>query len=92
MFLSGNRDGVIISVQQVSIHGTIMLDVAFQLKNETIPRSARLGPEAISGALAPGAAVVVTFLMNVVTSIRVICQAKSYPTKDQRTGYLHHDV
>jgi hypothetical protein len=70
MCLSGNRGGVIISVQQVSIHGTIMMDVAFPLKNETVPRSARIGPEAVSGALAPGAAVVVTFLMNVVTAIR----------------------
>jgi hypothetical protein len=33
MFLSGNRDGVIVSVQQVSIHSTIMADVAFPLKN-----------------------------------------------------------
>jgi len=32
-FLSGNRDGVIVSVQQMSIHGTIMMDVAFPLKN-----------------------------------------------------------
>ena len=70
MYISGNRDGVIVSVQHISIHGTIMLDVAFQLKNETIPRSARFGPEAVSGALTPGAAVVVTFLMNVVTAIR----------------------
>ena len=92
MFLSGNHDGVIVSVQQMSVHGTIMMDVAVQLKSETVPRSARLGPEAVSGALTPGAAVVVTFLMNVVTSIRVICLAKSYPTKDQRTGYLQHDV
>jgi hypothetical protein len=67
MFLSGNRDGVIVLVQQVCIHGTIMMDVAFLLKNETMPRSARIGSEAVSGALAHGAAVVVTFLMDVVT-------------------------
>jgi hypothetical protein len=67
MFLSGNRDGVIVSVQQVSIHGTIMMDVSFPLKNETVARSARIGSEAVSGALAHGAAVVVTFLMDVVT-------------------------
>lgn len=71
MFISGNRDGVIVSVQKVSIHGTIMMDVAFSLKNETVARTARIGPEAVSGALAPGAAVVVPILMNVVTSIRV---------------------
>ena len=52
MFISGNRDGVVVSVQQVSIHGTIMMDVAFQLKNETVPRSARRGPEAITGSSA----------------------------------------
>jgi hypothetical protein len=34
MFLSGNRDGVIVSVQQVSIQGTIMMDVAFPLKTK----------------------------------------------------------
>ena len=71
MFISGNRDGVIVSVQQVSIHGTIMVDVAFQLKNETVPRSARIGPEAVTGELSPGTPIVVTFLMNVVTNIRV---------------------
>jgi hypothetical protein len=60
MFLSGNRDGVIVSVQQVSIHGTIMMNVSFPLKNDTVARCARIGPEAVSGALAPGAAVVVT--------------------------------
>jgi hypothetical protein len=60
MFLSGNRGGVIVSVQQMSIHGTIIMDVAFSLKNETMPRSARIGSEAVSGALAPGAAVVET--------------------------------
>jgi hypothetical protein len=67
MFLNGNRDGVVVSVQHISIHGTIMVDVAVQLKNETVARSARIGSEAVSGALAHGAAVVVTFLIDVVT-------------------------
>ena len=71
MFLSGNRDGVVVSVQHISIHGTIMVDVTVQLKTETVPRSARLGPEAITGELSAGAPIVVTFLMNVVTSMRV---------------------
>ena len=70
MFISGNRDGVIVSVQQISIHGTIMMDVAFQLKNDTVARSARLGPEAITGELSVCAPIIVTFLMNVVTSIK----------------------
>jgi len=51
MFLSGNRDGVIVSVQHISIHGTMMMDVAFPLKNETVAHSARLGPAAVSGVL-----------------------------------------
>jgi hypothetical protein len=63
MFLSGNRDGVIVSVQQMSIHGTIMVDVAFRL-NETVARSARIGSAALNGAVALGAAAVVTFLMS----------------------------
>jgi hypothetical protein len=71
MFLSGNRDGVIVSVQQVSIHGTIMMDVAFPLKNEAVARSARIGSEAITGELSAGTPIIVTFLMNVVTGIRV---------------------
>ena len=71
MFLSGNRDGVIVSVQKVSIHGTIMMDVAFPLKNEAVARSARIGSAALKSSFAHGAAVVVTFLMNMVTSIRV---------------------
>jgi hypothetical protein len=44
MFLSGNRDGVIVSVQHISIHGTIMMDVAFQLKNETVPAAHAAAP------------------------------------------------
>ncbi len=70
MFLSGNRDGVVVSVQHISIHGTIMVDVAFSLKNETVARSAQIGPEAVSGELSAGAPIVVTFLMNVVTAIK----------------------
>ena len=70
MFLNGNRDGVVVSVQHISIHGTIMVDVTVQRKTETIPRSARIGPEAVTGELSAGAPVVVTFLMNVVTGIR----------------------
>lgn len=71
MFLSGNRDGVVVSVQQVSIHGTLMLDVTLQLANESTTRTARVGPESVTGTITPGAPVVVTFLMNVITAIRV---------------------
>ena len=69
--LSGKRDGVVVSVQHIIIHCTIMADVAIQLKTETVPRSARLSLETITGELSAGAPIVVTFLMNVVTNIRV---------------------
>lgn len=72
MFVSGSRDGVIVSVQQVSIHGTLMLDVTLQLNSESTVRTARVGPEAVSGTLGVGVPVVVTFLMNVITAIRVV--------------------
>ena len=71
MFLNGNRDGVVVSVQHISIHGTIMVDVTVQRKTETVPRSVRIGPEAVSGELSAGTPIIVTFLMNVVTGIRV---------------------
>lgn len=71
MFLSGNRDGVIVSVQQVSIHGTIMVDVAFPLEKRNPGAQCTDRPRGRQWCFAPGAAVV-TFLMNVVTGIRVI--------------------
>lgn len=77
MFLNGNRDGVVVSVQHISIHGTIMVDVTIQRKTETVPRSARLGPEAITGQLSVGAPIIVTFLMNVVTGIKTAEQTKN---------------
>lgn len=72
MFLNGSKSGVVISVQPISIHGTIMYDVTFQLANEASVRTARIGPEAVSGQLAPGSNVKVVFLMNVVTAMQVV--------------------
>ena len=45
MFLSGNRDGVVVSVQHISIHGTIMVDVTVQLKTETVPAAYASAPK-----------------------------------------------
>lgn len=72
MFLNGTKNGVVVGVQAISIHGTIMYDVTFQLANESNVRTARIGPEAISGQLAPGSSVNVVFLMNVVTAMQVV--------------------
>jgi hypothetical protein len=43
----------------------------FSVEKRNLPRSARLGPEAVTGELSAGTPIVVTFLMNVVTSMRV---------------------
>jgi hypothetical protein len=44
-----------------------MMDVAFPLKKRPVARSARIGSAALNSSFAHGAAVVVTFLMDVVT-------------------------
>jgi hypothetical protein len=49
-----------------------MYDVTFQLANEASVRTARIGPEAVSGQLAPGSNVNVVFLMNVVTAMQAV--------------------
>ena len=69
MFLSGQRPATMITITAISIHGTVMYDVTFQIDGETTPRTARVGGEAISGPVQPGTRVHITFLMNVVTAI-----------------------
>ena len=70
MFLNGNHNATIIDIRTIDIHGTIMHDLTFQIANEANHRQARVGGEAITGAIQPGSAVVITFLMNVVTAVR----------------------
>ena len=71
MILAGTRTATILAIQTISIHGTIMVDISYQLTSEATPRNARLGGEAINGTLVVGASVQVTFVMNVATSITV---------------------
>ncbi|MCX6014130.1 MAG: hypothetical protein NT020_00830 [Chloroflexales bacterium] len=71
MIMAGSRTATILAIQTISIHGTIMVDVSYQISSEATPRNARLGGEAINGNLAVGASVHVTFVMNVATGIRV---------------------
>jgi hypothetical protein len=71
MIMAGTRSATILAIQTISIHGTIMMDISYQLTTETTPRNARLGGEAINGTLTVGATVQVTFVMNVATSITV---------------------
>lgn len=67
--LFGPRTGTIVAVQPIEIHGTRMFDVVYRLDGEGSTRSARLGMEAIPGAVQPGDRVVVHLLMNVATRI-----------------------
>lgn len=71
MIMAGSRTATIVAIQTISIHGTIMVDVSYQISSEVAPRNARLGGEAINGDLVVGAMVQVTFVMNVATSMRV---------------------
>ena len=71
MIMAGTRSATILAIQTISIHGTIMMDISYQLTSEATPRNARLGGEAINGTLTVGATVQVTFVMNVATGITV---------------------
>ena len=70
MIMAGSRTATILAIQTISIHGTIMVDVSYQISSEATPRNARLGGEAINGN-SVGDSVQVTFVMNVATGIRV---------------------
>ena len=67
--LFGPRAGVVIAVAPIAIHGTRMVDLVYRLDGEASARSARLGLEAIPGAVKPGDRVIVHLLMNVVTRV-----------------------
>ena len=71
MIMSGKRNATIISVQGVNMHGTLLIDVVYQVDGETKTRSARLGPEAVTGTPQTGNRVSVTFVMDVATALRV---------------------
>ncbi len=67
--LFGPQRAQLVRIQPVSIHGTVMYDVVFQLQGESNPRSARLGGEALLGNPQPGDQLVVQMLMQTVTQI-----------------------
>ena len=71
MIMSGKRNVTVISVQGVNMHGTLLVDVVYQVDGEAKPRSARLGPEAVTGTPQAGDRAQVTFLMDVATALRV---------------------
>ncbi|NTU80315.1 MAG: hypothetical protein HGA45_13225 [Chloroflexales bacterium] len=69
MIVSGTRDAVLDGVQPVSIHGTILYDLAYTHLGEGQQRRARLGAESVYADPRPGDAVRVSYLMNVATAV-----------------------
>lgn len=69
MIVSGTRDAVLDGVQPVSIHGTILYDLAYTHVGEGQQRRARLGAESVYPDPRPGDAVRVSYLMNVATGV-----------------------
>ncbi|MCL4844997.1 MAG: hypothetical protein KJ066_00550 [Acidobacteria bacterium] len=69
--LKGSREGVLVRVQPLSIHGQVSLDVHYRFEDDADGqvRVARIGPEAVSAALEPGDRVRLEFLLGVVTSV-----------------------
>jgi hypothetical protein len=69
--LKGSREAVIRRIQPVSIHGQLLMDIAFADPADPDGQLsvARLGPEAIPRDLQPGDVVRVDFLVGVATAI-----------------------
>lgn len=69
MIMSGARDGVLLEVFPVSIHGTIFYDLVYSHAGEAHPRRARVGAESVYANPRPGDPVKVSYLMNVATAV-----------------------
>jgi hypothetical protein len=69
--LKGTREAVLRKVQPISIHGQLSYDVHYAFADEPDSvRVARVGPEAMDGALQAGDHAMLDFLVGVVTSVR----------------------
>jgi hypothetical protein len=68
VFLNGTRRAQLAGLQMVDIHGTKLVELTFRLDGETELRRARIGTESVSGPLAVGETIGVTFVMGVVTA------------------------
>jgi len=70
--LKGSRAATVHRIQPISIHGQLSYDVLYTFADEPEgqARVARVGPEAMTQGLQPGDAVMLDFLVGVVTAIR----------------------
>ncbi len=69
MIVSGARDGVLLEVAPISIHGTIFFDLVYRHEGEAAARRARVGVESVYADPRPGDAVRISYLMNVATQV-----------------------
>jgi len=69
--LKGSREGILHSIQPMSIHGQISLDVRFVYADDADGqlRVARVGPEAVAKGLEPGDPIRIDFLVGQATAI-----------------------
>jgi hypothetical protein len=74
--LKGTREVIVRKVQPISIHGQLSYDVHYEFADEPeSTRVARVGPEAMDGALQAGDRALLDFLVGVVTNVRRMPQA-----------------
>jgi hypothetical protein len=70
MIMSGKKDATLRQARLVDIHGTRFYDLEYT--HDDAPsqvRGARVGLESVYGSPQPGDAVVISYLMNVVTDV-----------------------
>jgi hypothetical protein len=69
--LKGTRDGVLKKMQPVSIHGQVSYDIFFADVDDPDGQThvARVGPEAIAGAMEPGDRIQVEYVIGVAVKI-----------------------
>jgi hypothetical protein len=71
MILSGTRPARLIGVRLVDIHGTRFYDIVYAHDDAPAEqRTARIGAESAYADPAPGDAILVSYIMNVVSGIQ----------------------
>jgi len=70
--LKGSREGVLHKLQPISIHGQLSYDLHYKFADESEGqvRVARIGGEALAPGLQEGDAIVLEFLVGMVTAVR----------------------
>ena len=70
--LKGSRDAIVRRLQPITIHGQLSYDLHYTFADEEEEQVhvARVGPEAMAGAVQAGDRVRLDFLVGVVTAVR----------------------